>query len=617
MRLSIKLMLLTAAVVVVASLLLNAFFGRTLETFLIDHTRSGLIRQIRLATLLVSQQASQKNPDRIADELGDRLDVRVTIIDSGGVVLGDSQVDFEDLESLDNHGKRPEIQEAAAGGFGRSVRFSNTLGIDMLYVAGPVPDRQSMVLRLAIPMTELAATRATIQGVLWFSLLGGLLAVGGTSFGFSRLLIRHINHLSGYARRLAAGEFGQRVEIRGQSIPEIRDLARALNEMRQLTQERLEQIVAENSRLEAVLAGISEGIMVTEPNGRIRMTNSQFDRLFGMREGVNVGRMPIEVIRNPEVEAAVVETLRTSEVHTLEIETHGVLPRYLDVHTAPILQEGSCIGSVTVFYDISEIRRLEQIRKDFVANVSHELRTPLTTIKGCAATLADGALDDPVAARRFVDSINAHAGRLHSLVDDLLDLSHLEDDGLALDRETIDLAGLVYSARETVMPFARERKVTVESEVPPDIMVVGDEALLRQAVVNLLDNAIKYTEEGGTVRVYTRLGPLVDPEIANVPMAVPEPASPPRTEMGSAEDQGDQIYLEVSDSGIGIPSDTLSRVFERFYRVDKGRSRAMGGTGLGLAIVRHIVESHGERVFVRSELGIGSTFGFSLRLHAD
>jgi two-component system phosphate regulon sensor histidine kinase PhoR len=263
---------------------------------------------------------------------------------------------------------------------------------------------------------------------------------------------------------------------------------------------------------------------------------------------------------------------------------------------------------VTVFYDISEIRRLERVRKDFVANVSHELRTPLTTIRGCAATLVDGALEEPDAAKRFVASINRHAERLQFLLDDLLDLSRLESGTLEIEPVPFNLAEVVDTAIETVRNASVERHIDVISVVAPSLVLTGDPGLIQQALVNLLDNAIKYTNAGG--RVVVTAGSmdsraLPDP---NVPVASPDLPPNVRPVLGG----GPRSFVEISDNGPGIPIDDLSRIFERFYRVEKARSRAMGGTGLGLSIVRHILEAHGERVYVRSELGRGSVFGFSL-----
>ena len=605
MRIGGKTAVGIVALLVLASLSFNTLFGRFLESFLIEHAHAGLIRQVRLATLRCADLLDRERPQRIAADLGDLLEVRVTLIAQDGIVLGDSRVDGSYIAKLENHADRPEIIDARAGGDGQSLRFSDTLGLDMLYVAGPVTGHPGVVLRLAIPMQELHDSQGALRAALWVTPFGVLLAVLAVSYTLSRVLIRHIRYLTHVVRAMADGDLSHRPEVTGLSVHEIRDLADGLNDLRTQTQERIEQVVAENSRLEAVIANISEAIMVTKPNGRIRMTNPQFGRLFGTGDTVPSGRMPIEVVRNNSVVEAVTETLSSMEGRVLEIVLPGVLDRNLDVHVAPILQGGMCTGSVTVFYDISEIRRLEQVRKDFVANVSHEIRTPLTSIKGCAATLADGALDDPEAARRFVDSINAHSGRLHALVDDLLDLSHLESDLMTIEHLAVDLGSVIVSARDTVSSQAIEKQIEIVGELKDGIQAEGDSGLILQAIINLLDNAIKYTEEGGTIQVHAGIGGIPDP--GNTPYASPE--SGPDT-VGTSE--GQQVYVEVSDNGIGIPSEALPRIFERFYRVDRGRSRALGGTGLGLAIVRHIVEAHGQRVYVRSVLGQGTTFGITL-----
>jgi len=595
-----------SVLVIAAGLLLNVFLGDTLEGILVEQARAGLLRQIRLTTLRVTDLLDASPPDAIADDLGDLLEVRVTLIAPDGTVLGDSRVSAQGLGSLDNHGTRPEVLAAKAGGFGRSVRFSDTVGIDMLYVAGTVPEHPGMILRLAIPMSELEESRNALHSALWASVLIGLVAILILSNRLSNQLSRHISYLTKSVRLVMDGELSSRVDVSGASTQEIRDLALTINDLRLQTQDRIDQVLVENSRLEAVLASISEGIMVTGRDGRVQMTNRQFDRLFDVQDAI--GRVPIEVIRNNNVQDAVSDVLETGEACVLEMALPGVLERNLDVHAAPILQNDDCIGSVTVFYDISEIRRLERMRKDFVANVSHELRTPLTTIKGCAETLSDGALSDEQAAKRFVESINVHAGRLHSLVDDLLDLSSLESEGMMIEQEAVDMPGVVSSALETVYDLAEEKDISVVCEFDPIETAAGDAGLIRQVVLNLLDNAIKYTDRGGTVTV--RLGEGRAPKVANVPFASPEPVSDSFQAPSHPSRAG--LYCEVTDSGAGIPSEDLPRVFERFYRVDRARSRALGGTGLGLAIVRHIVEAHGSRVYVRSALGQGSTFGFTL-----
>ena len=266
---------------------------------------------------------------------------------------------------------------------------------------------------------------------------------------------------------------------------------------------------------------------------------------------------------------------------------------------------------MTVFYEITRLRRLERMREDFVANVSHELRTPLTAIKGCAETLADGALRDPAAARRFVDVIANHADRLTTLLNDLLDLARLESERTTLEPADTRVSRLVETARDAVSKVAADKGIRLEAAVPDGLAVRCDRRLIEQALINLVDNAVKYTAEGGAVRVSARALPRRQAQADLDGRGWSSPSESPEGRPGGAEG-GDAVLVEVADTGIGIPSNEVERVFERFYRVDKGRSRVLGGTGLGLSIVRHAVELHGERVFVDTELGRGSTFGFSL-----
>ena len=606
MRLSMKLMLGAATVMVVVGLLLNLFFGRTIETFLLDQAQAGLLRQIRLAGLYVGDRLAYDDPDQLAGSLSERLEVRVTLVDELGSVIGDSSVPTEGLSRLDNHAERPEIAQARDGGFGRSVRFSDTIGIDMLYVAGPVADHKGIILRLALPMGELAASRTAVQGTIVAVLALGFIGVQGIAYGFSRLLTRHVRDLTHDLRQIAEGEPEGRP--RGSKTPELGALATALDDLRTQMRERIERILAESSRVEVVLASLSESILVTEKDGRIRMTNDRFSQLFGLGFDVETaGRLPIDYVQLPDVQDTIEQSLRDHEERTLEVVLPGVVERYLDVHIAPILQSGSCIGSVTVFYDVSEARRLEQVRKDFVANVSHELRTPLTAIKGCAATLAEGALEDGEAAERFVASINTHAERLHLLLDDLLELSRLESGRLEIDVAQFDLAETVDAAIDTVRALATEKDTEVIPVVASTFVLIGDRGLVQQVLVNLLENAIRYSDEGS--RVVVTAGRAVSPSVVDprVPFASPDlPANV------KPSGNGPRVFVEVSDNGPGIPEDDLPRLFERFYRVEKARSRPMGGTGLGLSIVKHIMEAHKERVYVRSELGRGAVFGFSL-----
>ncbi|MFA6110036.1 MAG: ATP-binding protein [Candidatus Latescibacterota bacterium] len=355
-------------------------------------------------------------------------------------------------------------------------------------------------------------------------------------------------------------------------------------DLQRRTRERLALLAVEKSRVEGILESVTEGIMVTGIDGKVVMANRALASLFGTRPPLE-GRTPVEVVRHREVEEAIAACQAEGRPAALEVVRRAPTERFLEVQVAPIRRDGTCIGVVTVFHDITRLRQLERVRRDFVANVSHELRTPLTAIKGYAETLAEGALQDPEAAGRFVQVISSHADRLHRLLDDILDLARLEQEGLEVRASPTVLRPLVEGCVAAVAQAASRKGIALAVQVPPEIVAWCDGKLIEQVVTNLLDNAVKYTPEGGAVTVRA---------------LAPSDAEP-------------RIVVEVSDTGIGIPAADLERVFERFYRVDKGRSRALGGTGLGLSIVRHAVQAHGERVWATSELGHGSTFHFTLK----
>lgn len=608
MRLHWKLMLTYVSVVVLVMASVHVYLDRSMHTFLVDHLTETLMREMRLARTLAIEKARQTNLslDQVADELGQQLAVRVTFIDPNGVVLGDSAVSEHGLGDLQNHADRPEVQAAWQKGQGWRVRYSQTLDTDMLYVASTLPGFQDgrSVLRLAMPLRDVGQMKQPVSRAIWMASALGLVLALLLAYGSSRYVSRPIVDMTRIARDVASGVYTQRHPA-GATSQELQDLASALDEMRRQIQTRIGQITLEKSRLEAVLTSITEGILVTEQSGRVSMANRAFEKLFGLTQNA-VGRMPIELVRQRDVQEAIEQTIETGQVVFLDLMLTDGLERYLDVHVAPILQDGRCVGSVTVFFDITELRRLERIRKDFVANVSHELRTPLTAIKGCAATLADGALEDPVAAKRFVDMINNHSDRLHDLVEDVLDLSRMESGAMTLKLETCSVGELVGCALEQVRGRAKEKEIALHVDLDDGLQVRCDHKLIEQALVNLLDNAVKYTPEGGAVFVKAKHFTRSDKNGGGLA------SSEFYAESLEATHDVRRLAIEVQDTGMGIPLASISRIFERFYRVDQGRSRAIGGTGLGLSIVRHIMEAHGERVYVESQQGHGSTFGLTL-----
>jgi two-component system, OmpR family, phosphate regulon sensor histidine kinase PhoR len=627
MRLYWKLMLIYLAVILLVLAAAYGYMQPAMHEFLTAQVGDTLAREVRLAGTMVARRLSNGEAagdlDDLADLIGRQLGVRATLVDSTGQVAGDSEVRREGLQELENHANRPEVIEAWAGAVGRSVRHSDTLETDMLYVARVVSGVSGgrMVVRLAMPVHDVSRMQSRVGGVIRIALGFGLLLAALMAYVMSRLASRPITDMARVARSVAAGDFTAQADVPASSAVELRDLGTALNEMRSEIQRRITDITVNNSRSEAVFSSITEGILVTDQEGRVLMTNRAFNRLFGVdRNGK--GRMSVELIRNAEVQDAIEQTLSSGEATTQDMAHRGVPDRHFDVHVAPILQDGVGIGAVAVFYDITELRELERVRKDFVANVSHELRTPLTAIKGCADTLADGALADPEAAERFVRTIINHSNRLENLLSDLLDLSRLESGKLSLSREVCPVRRIVDGAAAAVRLFAEEKEISILPAVDTDVAVRCDPELVEQALVNLLDNAVKYTPNGGSVRVAVRElgGTPVDAAASSRTVSPastyrPLPSSQQMLDLRVPEGESrGRIAIEVTDTGIGIPSDALPRLFERFYRVDKGRSRAMGGTGLGLSIVRHLMHAHGEDVYVTSELGKGSTFGITLTL---
>ena len=431
---------------------------------------------------------------------------------------------------------------------------------------------------------------------------------------FSRSVLQPIRKLTEFSRALAGGDYAREPPFIA-SPPEITDLAASLASARRQVHDRIADILGEKSRLEAILTDITVGILVTGHDGRVLLTNHTFERLFGVTSP-SEGRPPVEMIRDVSVHEAIEHTLRTGEARTQTMTTSGLPERHFDVHVAPIRRENEGMGVAAVFYDTTELHRLERARKDFVANVSHEIRTPLTAIRGCADTLADGALEDRATADRFVQTILTHSGRLQLLLEDLLDLSRLQSDSLTVEMQAFEIRCVVDRAYDSIRQQARDKGIAVSVAVPDELTVRGDPKLIEQAVLNLLDNAVKYTPRGGKVRVAARRTgtgeAFPDGESESAPRVVLNADAGGRAGDSGSGGTAEGVALDVADTGIGIPSDSLPRVFERFYRVDRGRSRSLGGTGLGLSIVRHIIESHGERVYAVSELGAGSTFGFTL-----
>jgi len=425
----------------------------------------------------------------------------------------------------------------------------------------------------------------------FFSSSVSLLIILCLAYLLVRILTQRIQKIREMARRLVAG--GLEREIHIFSNDEWGEIAKAVDEMKIRLREKIEEVSRERDYLQTILKGMTEGVLVVDERGRILMVNDAFQKILSLSLEV-LDRAPLEAIRNTELEEAIREAIQQGKNRafeltfpltggkTLEVNVVGISPSYEESG-----KEGEKKrGAIAVFHDISRLKQLEKIRQDFVANVSHELRTPLTTIKGYAETLLEGALKEDIALQ-FVQVIKRHTDRLTKIVEDLLMLSRIETKEFQLKTEVISLPNFIDDILEFVREPAEKKKISLSrNEIPSSLAVLADRSYLEQILINLLDNAIKYTPEGGKVMVL------------------------------AAEKDSKDIEFSVEDNGIGIPREDLSRIFERFYRVDKGRSKELGGTGLGLSIVKHLVQTHGGQVWVESQLGKGSTFYFNLPKHS-
>jgi two-component system, OmpR family, phosphate regulon sensor histidine kinase PhoR len=526
----------------------------------------------------------------IVRELSRRALARVTLVDSTGQVLADSAVQDRDLAGIENHRTRPEIEQAVASGSGTDIRASHTTGDRTLYRAvrlnEPGTTSSPLYLRLGLPMTALEQELTKLKRNLSLAFGSAFLIAVGLSVWLARGLTKPLSDMAAAARQLAAGNHSVRIQT--SSRDEVGLLADTLNHMTNELRSKIEELSEDRAQLLAMLTSMVEGVMVLDYKGRILQVNPALERMFGVTRAEARGRQSSDVFGHPKLNALVSTVLaqRTGQEDEIILTPSG---RCLDVEASVAGgEQDNEACAVLVFHDITELRRLENIRKDFVANVSHELRTPLTSIKGYVEALLDGGKDDPETSVRFLDIILKQSDRLNLILEDLLQLSKIESGQVQFKQEPLHIGSVVERTIAMVKPLADKKQHRLSSQIAADLpLISGDQERLVQVLANLVDNAIKYTPEGGLITVAAR----------RIPVA-----------KNTADEQRDGIELTVTDTGIGIPERDRPRVFERFYRVDKARSRELGGTGLGLAIVKHIVEGHGGQVWVEGNVPTGSRF---------
>lgn len=521
-------------------------------------------------------------------ELSQQAHLRITVIQHDGAVLSDSAVPADDLSHVDNHLSRPEVAQALASGRGMDIRASQTTGERTYYVARLLTDPAQRhpgtpVIRLGLPLTSIDERVRHIQQDLMTAFGVAFLLAMALSLWVSRNLTKPLSEMAAAARQLAAGAPGIRLVVA--STDEVGLLAQTLNQMTDQLETKIKEVSDDRAQLLAMLIAMVEGVMVLDYRGTVVQVNPALERMFALELTESRSRHYSDVIRHEGLTALVSAVLQTRSGQGGEI-TLSPSGRCLRVEASIAggkREQEAC--AVFVFHDITELRRLEKIRKDFVANVSHELRTPLTSIKGYVEALLDGGKDDPGTATAFLEIIMRQSNRLNLILDDLLQLSQIESGQVLFRREPVELRALLERTVAVVKPLADKKQHRIELALPEDYMVVeGDEERLVQVFINLLENAVKYTPDHGRISMTIRRVP------------------------GRPGASRAMIEVVVADSGIGIPDADRPRVFERFYRVDKARSRELGGTGLGLAIVKHIVEAHSGLVWVEGNLPRGSRF---------
>lgn len=583
-RLQWRLVLAFVGVLTVSALLPAGYYLLTVERLIQETVLSELEKSADVSRHLV-ELASRQEEDvqALLTSIGSRSGLRVTWIGPDGRVLADSHTG-ENLSQIENHGMRPEVRAALTEGLGQSRRVSATVGEEFAYVAlraSAHEGDEGHVLRVALPYEQIGSRVRGARLTLVFAILVALLAGGVLAGVLARQLAEPVRALHPVALALSQGRFNEPMPPKPRGEAAV--LHRALEMLRVQVADKVQQLEEEKQLLLTIVGAMTEGLVVVDATGRVILVNPRALELCGVDNTWTVadaeGRLLIEVTRLARLNEVMERTIMEAEEQRDELQTTRRPVRSLGVSSAPLREGDAVRGAVLAFFDLTTIRQLERVRQDFVANVSHELRTPIAAIVGWAETLSSGALDLPSFAEEKILVMLAHGRRLSALVDDLLVLTRLESIGLEGRSQEVEVEGLIEEVLDSLQEVVEERKVELEVDLDPALETWrGDERALTYIVRNLLENAMKYGHDSVTVTL----------------------------RMEPSDFEG--LHIVVTDNGRGIESRHLHRIFERFYRVDQGRSRDVGGTGLGLSIVKHFVQAVGGRIEVESEVGMGSTF---------
>ena len=568
---------------------LTIYFSDFLRQTHLADLRAQLTAEARLvgeavAPLLV-EGGKVETIDPLAKRWGELLEARVTIIRADGVVLGDSHKDPAEME---NHLERPEVQQALADGLGTSSRHSRTVDYEMMYVAVPVEAGGRVVglARVALPLTQIEASVARLRHTIVVASLFTALLAGLLALFIAEQLARPLRGLTHLAERMALGDLGGRIRLSSQD--EVGRLADAFNRMAAELQTQMGALADQRNTLTAVLTYMADGVVITDAEGRVRLMNPAAARILGLSRDTAIGESFVAAARDHQVVEVWRRCQKSGEEQSETVEMVGRGP-FLRVVATP-LGDTTRGGCLVLLQDLTQIRRLETVRRDFISNISHELRTPLASLKALVDTLHDGALDDPPAAHRFLQRMETEVDALTQMVQELLELSRIESGQAPLRLKPTPVADVVLPPVERIRPQAERAGLSITVDLPPDLPpVLADAERVQQVVTNLVHNAIKFTPSGGQIRVSGfRL------QVSSEGGAQPETLNPKPETLSP----GEWVLIAVEDTGVGVPADDLPRIFERFYKADRARSG--GGTGLGLAIAKHIVLAHGGRIWAES-----------------
>ena len=564
---------------IVSMTALGIYLANSIRTSELSNLRSELENEAIITAEASIPSFGEQNElsdlDILAKKLGNQIGARVTIIAKDGTVLGDSQ---EDPLTMENHARRPEVQDALASGLGESTRYSTTIGEKMIYVAVPIIEKGEVlgIARVALPLTrvESSVNRIIISIVIAMVIAAILVIIA--AWLIARMTTRPIRELTRESQKIASGEFGHRITVGTKD--ESGQLANAFNEMSLNLKRLVETISEDRTKLMSILDNMADGVILTDIEGNIVLTNKAVQNLFRIRDENAKAKPLIEVIREHELNDVLKSCLETGQEQIVQFDS-GISNKYLRAIAILVNQERQG-GALVLIQDLTELKGLQTMRRELIGNLSHEFRTPLAGIKAMVETLQGGAINDQTATSDFLDRIETEVDRLVQLVAELTELSRIETGKGELKLEQVNINLLIEEVIAQLMPQAERQNLSFNKKLTSDLPVIqADKERIRHVIVNLIHNAIKFNRNGGSIITATEIFK-------------------------------DSVLVEISDTGIGITGKDLPRIFERFYKTDK--SRAGQGSGMGLAIAKHIVEAHGGEIKVRSEEGKGSTFNFNL-----